>query len=276
MNALLIDLDGVLYEGESAVDGAADAVNALRERGIPQLFLTNTTSRPRSAIVDKLAGMGLDVAADSLLTPPVAAARWLQRQGLETVALFVDPATAEDFGDLSTTAGDDAEVDAVVVGDYGERWNFPELNRAFRYLVAEPQPALVALGMTRYWKAEDGLRLDTAPFVVALSHASGVEPVVLGKPAAAFFEAALEMLEQLAPHFDAVVYAHDDKGARNRLLNRFTGDFVSLSRPSGLTVTSHSAYISPYLHVSAAQALYDPVMQALSRRVDSSRGQPLK
>jgi len=85
-----------------------------------------------------------------------------------------------------------------------------------------------------------------------------------------------EMLEQLAPHFDAVVYAHDDKGARNRLLNRFTGDFVSLSRPSGLTVTSHSAYISPYLHVSAAQALYDPVMQALSRRVDSSRGQPLK
>jgi len=207
MNALLIDLDGVLYEGESAVDGAADAVNALRERGIPQLFLTNTTSRPRSAIVDKLAGMGLDVAADSLLTPPVAAARWLQRQGLETVALFVDPATAEDFGDLSTTAGDDAEVDAVVVGDYGERWNFPELNRAFRYLVAEPQPALVALGMTRYWKAEDGLRLDTAPFVVALSHASGVEPVVLGKPAAAFFEAALEMLE--ADAADAIMIGDD-------------------------------------------------------------------
>jgi ribonucleotide monophosphatase NagD (HAD superfamily) len=48
--------------------------------------------------------------------------------------------------------------------------------------------------MTRYWQAEDGLRLDTGPFVTALSHASGVKPVVLGKPARPFFEAALSRL----------------------------------------------------------------------------------
>jgi HAD superfamily hydrolase (TIGR01458 family) len=55
----------------------------------------------------------------------------------------------------------------------------------------EPHPYLIALGMTRYWRAADGLRLDCAPFVVALSHATGIEPVVLGKPAVPFFEAAL-------------------------------------------------------------------------------------
>jgi len=48
--------------------------------------------------------------------------------------------------------------------------------------------------MTRYWKAPDGLRLDTAPFVVALQHASGVEPLVLGKPAKPFFQAASDSL----------------------------------------------------------------------------------
>jgi len=114
VNALLIDLDGVLYEGETAVDGAAESVAALRDRGISQLFLTNTTSRPRKAIVEKLAGMGLDVAADNLLTPPVAAARWLRRHVTGAVALFVDPATAGDFGDLPVAEKDDAEVGAVV------------------------------------------------------------------------------------------------------------------------------------------------------------------
>jgi HAD superfamily hydrolase (TIGR01458 family) len=82
----------------------------------------------------------------------------------------------------------------VVIGDYGERWCFAELNRAFRLLMADPIPKLVALGMTRYWHAANGLRLDTAPFVVALEHASGVAPVVLGKPAKPFFALALAEL----------------------------------------------------------------------------------
>ena len=60
--------------------------------------------------------------------------------------------------------------------------------------MTEPSPTLVALGMTRYWHAADGLRLDTAPFVVALQHASGIEPVVVGKPARPFFEMALTEL----------------------------------------------------------------------------------
>jgi ribonucleotide monophosphatase NagD (HAD superfamily) len=60
--------------------------------------------------------------------------------------------------------------------------------------MADPAPELVALGMTRYWRADDGLRLDVAPFVKALEHAGGAEAVVLGKPAAPFFRTALELL----------------------------------------------------------------------------------
>ena len=94
----------------------------------------------------------------------------------------------------------DAERGAasVVVGDLGESWDFATLNRAFRLLMAEPQPSLVALGMTRYWRSADGLRLDVAPFIVGLEHATGCRAVVLGKPARPFFETALSLLAQPA------------------------------------------------------------------------------
>ena len=193
--ALLIDLDGVVYEGGQAVEGAVEAVRWMDDEGVPRLFLTNTTSRPRSALVEKLSGLGVEAGGDDILTPPVAAAAWLREHGVGTVAPFVPDATAAEFDAFDRLDGaSEGSVDAVIVGDLGEDWSFARLNRAFRLLMAEPAPYLVALGMTRYWKAPDGLRLDTAPFVVALSHASGVEPVVLGKPAEPFFAAALAKL----------------------------------------------------------------------------------
>lgn len=194
MTALLIDLDGVLYEGDEPVAGAAETMAWLQEQDIRHLFLTNTTSRPRSALVDQLAAMNVCIDEQRILTPPVAAARWLDAHVRGPVALFVPAATVAELGAIEVAPADASSVAAVVIGDYGESWTFGTLNRAFRLLMNEPRPALVALGMTRYWRAADGLRLDTAPFVVALAHASGAEPVVLGKPAAPFFETALGML----------------------------------------------------------------------------------
>ena len=57
-----------------------------------------------------------------------------------------------------------------------------------------PAAQLIALGMTRYWQAEDGLRLDVGPFVKGLEYATGVEPLVMGKPAQPFFHSALSLL----------------------------------------------------------------------------------
>lgn len=212
----LVDLDGVVYEGDRAVLGAAEAVEWLAAIGLPHLFLTNTTSRPRSAIVAQLARMHVDVAAEEILTPPIAAASWLAEHMDGPVALFVPEATRSEFEGLPISAPG-APTAAVVVGDYGDAWTFAELNRAFRLLMREPRPKLVALGMTRYWKAPDGLRLDTAPFVTALAQAAGIEPIVLGKPAAPFFAAALEMLDVAAA--DAVMIGDDIRadiqGAQN-------------------------------------------------------------
>jgi HAD superfamily hydrolase (TIGR01458 family) len=98
----------------------------------------------------------------------------------------------------------------VVIGDLGGDWDFATLNQAFRLLMQQPAPRLVALGMTRYWRAPDGLRLDVAPFVHALQHASGVDPMVLGKPCADFYRSALEMIG-CAPQ-ESVMVGDDIRG----------------------------------------------------------------
>ncbi len=208
MQALLLDLDGVFYVGGEKVPGADATLGWLTEARVPHLFVTNTTSRPRTALVRKLQGFGIGVSAGEILTPAVAAVGWLRQQGLRRLAAYVPNATLEEFKDFDLIERTGREpVDAVVVGDLGEAWDFPTLNCAFNQLMQEPQPQLVALGMTRFWRAGDGLRLDTAPFVVALSHASGVAPTVLGKPATAFFESAVELLG--APPAQTVMVGDD-------------------------------------------------------------------
>ncbi|MBK1723147.1 TIGR01458 family HAD-type hydrolase [Thiocystis violacea] len=192
IHAFLIDLDGVLYQENQPIPGSREAIMWIRARGIPHLFVTNTTSQPRRSLVEKLARMGIEVTADEILTPSVAAVEWLRTHAAGPVGLFVQDATKEDFADLVMVPPDAATaVSAIVVGDYGEHWSFQALNQAFRWLMGDPAPQLVALGMTRYWRATDGLRLDTGPFVAALEYATGLKAMVVGKPARCFFEVAL-------------------------------------------------------------------------------------
>ena len=205
--AILFDLDGVFYQADKAVAGAADVARWAKDNAIAHLFLTNTSSRPRSALVEKLAGFGIDTDEAHILTPPVAAVRWLQQNlAGEKIALFVPDKTKAEFADFEV-AQEDEDVAAVIIGDLGRDWDFATLNRAFQLLMSEPRPKLIALGMTRYWQADDGLHLDVAPFVMALSHAADVEPLVMGKPALSFYKVAVDIL---AEDVDQIVMVGDD------------------------------------------------------------------
>ncbi len=207
-NSLLIDLDGVIYQGDRVISGALEALDWIRRRDIPHLFVTNTTSRSRDALLEKFEHLGFTAARDELMTPIVAATRYLDEHELSRVALFVPDATQAEFDSVEAVARDtEAGVDAVVIGDLGDAWDYASLNQAFRLLMREPQPRLIALGMTRYWRGPDGLRLDVAPFVKALEHAASCEAWVAGKPAPAFFESSLALLNCAAA--DALMVGDD-------------------------------------------------------------------
>ncbi len=192
---LLIDLDGVLYQGEHVIPGSVETIHWIQQQSIPHVFITNTTSRPRSRIVDKLNYLGFGISADSILTPPVAACQWLSRNVSGPTALFVPENTREDFSSIPLLGDKSEKVSAIVLGDIAQAWTFEELNRAFRLLMQEPKPVLIALGMTRYWRAASGLQLDVGPYVKALEYAAGCNAVVLGKPSAHFFETALKSMQ---------------------------------------------------------------------------------
>ena len=194
--SLLIDLDGVLYQGDQLIDNSAQVITWMVRAQIPHLFVTNTTSKPRAAIVDKLRSMQISVVEQDILTPPIAAASWLEENVSGPVALFVPEATKRDFvGVEQLPNGEESGAGAVVLGDIGDDWTFDELNRAFRLLMCDPKPVLLALGMTRYWQTASGLQLDVAPFVKALEYAADCEAVVLGKPSQQFFDQALRCLD---------------------------------------------------------------------------------
>jgi phospholysine phosphohistidine inorganic pyrophosphate phosphatase len=195
MRGILFDLDGVLYNSEEPIAGAAEAVAWVQDANIPHLFVTNTTSRGRDALLAKLERLGIHTEQDKILTPCVTAAKWLRGQSGGKAALFVTEKARLEFHGMECLQ-EKAETGAqyVVIGDLGDAWDFRKMNRAFRLLHSNPGALLIALGMTPYWHAHDGLRLDVAPFVAALEYATGRKALVFGKPEASFF---LEAVRQL-------------------------------------------------------------------------------
>jgi phospholysine phosphohistidine inorganic pyrophosphate phosphatase len=198
-SAILFDMDGVLYNDTIPIAGAREALAWVDSERIPRLFVTNTSSRSRRHLAEKLVTFGIAATEDDILSPPAAAGEWLRSHAEGPVALFVPEKARAEFAGLDLVLPDapaDAETGAryVVIGDLAYAWDFRTINRAFRLLHSHPDSILIALGMTRYWQTPDGLQLDVAPFVVALEHASGKQAMVFGKPAARFFLAAAERL----------------------------------------------------------------------------------
>ena len=177
VRAVAFDLDGVLYQANVPIPGAARTVAAVRGAGLPVRFVTNTTSRSRRLIIQKLERLGFQANVEEVFCPARGAATWLRRQGARA-SFFVPSPALEDFEGVPQ---DDERPDAVVIGDLGAGWTFESLNRAFR-LVHERGARLVGLGRTRYWKGPHGLQLDVGAFLVALEHATGKSALVFGKP----------------------------------------------------------------------------------------------
>jgi HAD superfamily hydrolase (TIGR01458 family) len=184
--ALLIDLDGVLYVEDAVLEGAREAVAALRNTGLGLRFVTNTTARSGPQTLAKLARLGFEVAEDELVTPAALARRRCEQAGHRRVALIMNENVKSDFAGLEEA---DERPDAVIMGDLGEAFGFAILNRAFRMVMDGAE--LIALQKNRFWLTADGLSLDAGPFVAAIEYASGREALVVGKPSPSFFELVL-------------------------------------------------------------------------------------
>lgn len=191
------DLDGVIYRGNQPLPGAVETVRRLQELGRTLYFLTNNSSRTRQQYAQKLQTLGIPAEPEQFLTSAWGSARYLQLRAPHA-RLFVvgeiglkQELLAAGLSLVQNPEG--AQVDWVVVG----------LDREFTYeKLAQAQRAILngarflATNRDATFPAEDGHLLPGAgALVAALQTATGVEPLLIGKPETWMLQPLLENLK---------------------------------------------------------------------------------
>ena len=256
--AVLIDIDGVLTVSWEPISGAVAALQWLRAAGIPLALVTNTTSRTRASIAAALAATGFPVAAGDILTAPVIAAGYLRTRypGARCLLLNSGDISADLPGVTIAGPGDPA-VDVVLIGGAGPEFSYQALNQAFGYLQAGAR--LVAMSRGMYWRTSKGLQLDSGAFVVGLEQAAGTKAEVVGKPAEAFFSAALAHVGVGAGH--ALMIGDDiDNDVLAAQRYGLTGVLVKTGKYQART---HSGAASAPDHVLDSIADLPPLLQQM-------------
>jgi HAD superfamily hydrolase (TIGR01458 family) len=185
----LIDLDGVLFVGDTPIPGAAETISILKSRDIPCRFVTNTTTKSIRTMMTHLRALQLPIEENDLITTPRAARHLLDNMGKPPCYFCVNDDVLRDFGDIPHT---ETAPRYIVIGDIDNRWDYDLMNRLFRMIIGGAD--IIALHKGRYWHERDGLRIDIGAFVSGLEYVTGKTAHVVGKPSPDFYNAALDSL----------------------------------------------------------------------------------
>ena len=184
--AWVLDLDGVVWRGEEPIPRAAAAAARLQEAGEQVWFVTNNALPLRAEIAARLRRHGVDP-GDQVVTSPMAAASLVQPG--ERVLVCGGPGLAEAFEargvEVIDAAHDEPGVDAVAVGLHLD-FDYDRLAHAAH--AARSGARLIATNADSTFPVAGGLLPGAGSLLAAVATASGVEPVVAGKPHAPMVE----------------------------------------------------------------------------------------
>jgi HAD superfamily hydrolase (TIGR01457 family) len=189
---LLLDLDGVIYEGNRAIVDAVESISELRAKGIQIGYVTNNASRTSEAIAEQLRAFGLELKAEDVITSAQAGAGLLKQivpagskvlvvggEGLRSNVSLAGFQVVESSKDLPA---------AVIQGfDPSVGWK----NLAEASYAIQNGAKWVATNQDWTIPREEGLAPGNGTLVSAVHTAVGQLPVVAGKPEKAIFETAL-------------------------------------------------------------------------------------
>mgnify|MGYP001812300838 CR=1 FL=1 len=187
VDSILLDLSGVLYDGEAVIPGAVHAVAQAQQSGLRVRFVSNTSQKSRESLLVQLRKLGFIIEREQLFTALDAARQWLQQRKLRPYCL-VHAQVSGEFSDL-----DQHDPNAVLIADAAEGFNYANLNAALA-ICMEGAP-LLGVGYNRYYRADGEWKLDAGAFIRALEFAAGVEATIVGKPSAEFFQQVVDSFD---------------------------------------------------------------------------------
>jgi 4-nitrophenyl phosphatase len=192
LHHLLIDLDGVLFRGTTALPGATSFISWLREKGIAFRLVTNNATLTPQQYVEKLGEMGIEIEIREVFTSALATALYLRREGANGHTAYAIGET----GLLSALAGA-----GIRITDAAPDWVVAGLDRTLTYeklatavLAINAGARFVGTNPDTSLPTERGLLPGAGAIQAALTAATGVQPTVVGKPQPLMTQLALEDL----------------------------------------------------------------------------------
>lgn len=182
-DAVLLDLDGVVYRGAVAVPGAAPALAAVRQHGSRLAFVTNNASRTPESVADHLVGIGIEARPDEVVTSAQAAAH--------LVADLIPPGSAVlvvGGAGLEAALAERglrpvrslADEPAAVIQGYAPEVDWRQLAEG-SYAIERGLP-WVAANADLTIPTDRGVAPGNGTLVAAIATATGATPVLAGKP----------------------------------------------------------------------------------------------
>lgn len=198
-DALIVDADGVIYRGPTAVP---HAIPALRSSSVPWCVLTNNAALPPSAIVERISRLDLPIDVANVVTSPQGAVAYLRERGVPPATPIlvvggsgIDEAVAE--GGFTPVRDRSANPIAVVQG-FGPDVGWRDLSEA-GYAIAEGA-LWVATNMDINIPTERGIAPGNGSLVGVLMQTLGRAPdAVTGKPEPLLFHLAAERMGATRP-----------------------------------------------------------------------------
>ncbi len=232
ISGFLIDVDGVLRIGGRTIAGAPEALAWLRGEGIPFRLLTNSTTSSRASLAANLRARGFPVDEFEIFTAAYATAAYVGERfrGVPCYLLSTGDASDDFRAAGIDLVGPDGTPDAsvVVIGGAEHELTYARLNHAYRLLLNGAK--LIAMHRNVAWRTEEGMTLDSGPFIEAIARAAGVRVTTVGKPSPAFFRQAMRDIALPAGRLAMIGDdAHNDIAPSQRL--GITGVLVRSGKP---------------------------------------------
>ena len=189
---VIMDMDGVLWRGDEPLPGLLRWFSWIRSRGLPFALATNNSMKTPNDYVHKLAKFGVEgVEERQILTSGTTTVDYMHRHYPASTAVHV--LGGDGLRTLMTEAGyvvaDEASV--VVVG-LDLQLTYEKLRRAVALL--RNGAAFIGTNADPTIPTPSGLAPGGGSIIAALRTASEVEPIIMGKPNAPMFEAAVGLL----------------------------------------------------------------------------------